>query len=336
MTDDSTIRIESLPEFWKVGGGVSQEDTEEVRYRSHSETLWRGLYLVGRPITYVFGSDASSCYIGLSGHSSSDTRDIERLLTGLFPGISYRVTDAVQRPISWPYSAVLQGVPCANIQGLNRSADRVLRSLRGGAFLTVCDLAPIPRPEIEVALRHIQIERSEAEYERVRRPADAAVQVTVAQMEHHLQRLRTARTAGAWRVCLTVLTERPSDLATLCNALQASWTVEDESACTPTWNIPATNKIWNAALPSEVVALIPLPLESHAGFIVSPAGRLRTDPPGTREDERSILLGEILNGEAPTGVPLTYPVERLFEHFGIFGRTGTGKSTALRQILAQT
>jgi hypothetical protein len=332
--------LDSVPAYWapQVYPTHTPPDPRAIAalYRERLVSMWAALAGLRQPVRFVVGSDGSAAYCGFAAAGREHAAQVLELFRAVIPGARFRPTPVTVLQRNWAAPLCLEGIPGARPEFPPQAADRLLRSLDGRPFLLFTELWPVSAGWLSAAVRAVEQQLENVRFDQLRMGQDPQLEGVRQALDYNLARYHEAESAGCWQAFVSLMTGRSEDTRNAAETLRASWADGDVRRPPVRWMPYAGEKIWNALLHREVVEVAHLPLESHPGYRITAAGRLRTAPRVTpTASQVEITLGEIIDGDAGTGRTLSCPVHTLFEHVGIFGSVGRGKSTALKSLLAQ-
>ncbi len=145
-------RITRLARFWE-----DVEGRQVLAYERLAEDMLSGLYHQNHRVLYRIWSSGSEIRVGLAGLTVEESKDIEALLYGLYPGIELRVDAEPPSSSVWTHIGLLSGIPArksgrqqqigAEDRGDIRQIERLLRGLQNEVWSLLVIADPLNREQ---------------------------------------------------------------------------------------------------------------------------------------------------------------------------------------------
>jgi uncharacterized protein DUF87 len=340
MISGRLLIVDRMPAWWapRAYPTHTPEDPRTIAdvYRERATTLWTLLGTCDHPVRFLLGSDGDQVTCGFAPADNVEAARLVEAFDAVMPGVEFRemTADVVRR--EWPAVVCASGVPGVNAAFPPTSSDQLLRSCNGKRFLMYVESRRAPFDWVARAVKSTEDQLREVEIDRMRRVQDPGLERHRNALVWQLERYRQART-GCLQTFLAVLAE-DSDTSLLArSALEAGWVDHEPSRPPIVWHDFDGTKRWNSHLPSEVAEVAHFPLRSYSGYEVTAASLAASTPtqPAVERGEPWIGLGDSgATSRGPAQI-LKIPLRQVYQHIGVFGATGSGKTNALMSILIQ-
>lgn len=302
---------------------------------------------MGTPFAFLVAGSGSELAVGV-GTRPDRVAGYARAVQALVGGAAPVPLDLTNRHLGAPHLGCLSGAPGAVGDEPSTApsvADVLADTLRGARFLYLAFATPEPTSSLDIqiaALRHLAetIDREHLQLGQQSNVNRAAARVRDL-LDQAVRRLEAGRAAGMWRVSAVVGAETGptvrSALSVLTGTLGGGATRSPTPfrayACgqDPSRGYPVHSNLLTSA---ELASLCALPGRDRLGFAIHDEVGFDVDvePPSRGA---GLALGEILDGQVPTGHPWVIPTNDLCRHALVAGHTGSGKSTTTRGLLRE-
>ena len=336
MITGELLLLERIPRVWSQSHQAQSPTDprlESTLEKAFQCGVWTALLALKKPIRFVAGRVDGKSYCAFLYTSLEEKNAIEGTLRVRLPGLISKPGDACIFSRRWGVPLVVRGWPGVSPDVASRTTDMVLGCNARGAIALYCEAWPMHADAIERGTADLQNRLTQFRLERLSNPHEANFAAAERDVLRMLDRYRSAAASGAAQAFTALLAESDADINALAVTMTSHWNsgAQEQPA---RWDRFDGAKNWNILLPEEIAQLAGMPTKSHSGIEVSAPPTLRTVP-RVISPESSVYLGDILAGDHSTGDKLAISKETLFQHVGVFGRTGSGKTNALRFLLAQ-
>jgi hypothetical protein len=242
-------------------------------------------------------------------------------------------------------SGVPSAPPTAAPDGAPRREDRgwidpVLESLRGEDFSLVVLATPEPLDEVHGRRARLRAAATAIDRQHLKvaslADADRTARRAAELIDQHLRRIEEGAIEGLWRTSV-IASARGRAVVRHILALIAGASSQPGAQttvpvrvhdCSPSGAWPVHSNVLTSA---ELSRLFALPARDRSGFAVVPAVRFDV---GVTPGGPGFRLGEVLDGDSPSGQAFTVEGRLLCRHALVAGHTGSGKSTTIRRLLS--